>query len=91
MDIVEELVKSQESFLEQAQNKKCVEKLPAHMSDGTETEDAAQWLAYYNSKKHDALFIIACELLVEQKNDIGTKAKLSHAKININQQRSTKQ
>jgi hypothetical protein len=42
--------------LEQAQRKTWIETILAHMSGGAETdiEDAAQWLAYYLGKKHDA-------------------------------------
>jgi hypothetical protein len=55
------------------------------MSGGADTEDAAPWLAYYHSKKHDALFTIAfdalCIPLVEQMDDCIKKAKMSKARI----------
>jgi hypothetical protein len=68
----------------------------AHMSGGAETdmEDAAQWLACYLGKKHDASFTLACDALgiplVEQMDDVGVEAMWLQANINITQQRIIK-
>jgi hypothetical protein len=52
--VISPVVKSQESFLEQAGRKIWIEKMLPHMSGGAETdmEDAAQWLGYYLGKIH---------------------------------------
>jgi hypothetical protein len=62
--VVMRKVKSQQSFLEQAQKLKWIEKLLNHLA-GTDCdkEDAGQWIAHYIGKKHDASFTLACEAL----------------------------
>jgi hypothetical protein len=90
------VIKSQESFLEQARKKKWIENMLAHMcgSSDIDVEDAAQWLAYYLGKKHDASFTLACDALgiplVEQMDDAGAEAMWAQANINVTQQRIIK-
>jgi hypothetical protein len=90
------VVKSQESFLEQARKKKWVEKMLAHMCGSSEADidDAAQWLTYYLGKRHDASFTLACDSLgiplVEQMDDAGAEAMWAQANVNITQQRIIK-
>ncbi len=84
-------VKNQQSFLEQAQKLQWVEKMLGHFS-GTDCdkEDAAQWIAHYIGKKHDASFTLACEALgtpfVQRLDEPSAEATWIDANINETQQ-----
>jgi len=91
-------VKTQASFMEKARKLKWVDSILEHMvsegSEGTDSEDAAEWICYYIGKKFNSSFTIASEALgyplVQRMDEAATEAMWADANVNVTQQRIIK-